>query len=204
MPQAIWQQVQRALLSESAVLQAVPHNLAELESFLPEAEAFAPASVLCGLVPRADGLQVLLTKRSPHLRHHPGQISFPGGRIETADASPYEAALREAHEEIGLEADYVRLLGYLDPLVTITGYRVFPAVAIVDPDYRAEPDGVEVAELFEAPLSLFLDAGNEHPFDIEFRGVMRSLKEFRWQEYRIWGATASMLINLRQRLGEMP
>ncbi|MEY3371660.1 MAG: hypothetical protein RLZZ537_128 [Pseudomonadota bacterium] len=201
MPQAIWQQVQRALLSESAVLQAVPHNLAELESFLPEAEAFAPASVLCGLVPRADGLQVLLTKRSPHLRHHPGQISFPGGRIETADANPFEAALREAHEEIGLEADYVRLLGYLDPLVTITGYRVFPAVAIVDPDYRAEPDGVEVAELFEAPLSLFLDAGNEHPFDIEFRGVMRSLKEFRWQEYRIWGATASMLINLRTRLG---
>jgi len=204
MPQAIWQQVQRALLSESAVLQAVPHNLAELESFLPEAEAFAPASVLCGLVPRADGLQVLLTKRSPHLRHHPGQISFPGGRIETADANPYEAALREAHEEIGLEADYVRLLGYLDPLVTITGYRVFPAVAIVDPDYRAEPDGVEVAELFEAPLSLFLDAGNEHPFEIEFRGAMRKLKEFRWLDHRIWGATASMLINLRTRLGELP
>jgi len=203
MPQAIWQQVQRALLSESAVLQAVPHNLAELESFLPEAEAFAPASVLCGLVPRADGLQVLLTKRSPHLRHHPGQISFPGGRIETADANPYEAALREAHEEIGLEADYVRLLGYLDPLVTITGYRVFPAVAIVDPDYRAEPDGVEVAELFEAPLSLFLDAGNEYPFEIEFRGAMRKLKEFRWQDHRIWGATASMLINLRTRLGEL-
>jgi len=203
MPQAIWQQVQRALLSESAVLQAVPHNLAELESFIPEAEAFAPASVLCGLVPRADGLQVLLTKRSPHLRHHPGQISFPGGRIETADASPYEAALREAHEEIGLEADYVRLLGYLDPLVTITGYRVFPAVAIVDPDYRAEPDGVEVAELFEAPLSLFLDAGNEHPFEIEFRGAMRKLKEFRWLDHRIWGATASMLINLRTRLGEL-
>ena len=204
MPQAIWQQVQCALLSESAVLQAVPHNLAELESFVPEAEAFAPASVLCGLVPRADGLQVLLTKRSPHLRHHPGQISFPGGRIETADASPYEAALREAHEEIGLAADYVRLLGYLDPLVTITGYRVFPAVAIVDPDYRAEPDGVEVAELFEAPLSLFLDAGNEHPFEIEFRGAMRKLKEFRWLDHRIWGATASMLINLRTRLGELP
>ena len=204
MPQAIWQQVQCALLSESAVLQAVPHNLAELESFVPEAEAFAPASVLCGLVPRADGLQVLLTKRSPHLRHHPGQISFPGGRIETADANPFEAALREAHEEIGLAADYVRLLGYLDPLVTITGYRVFPAVAIVDPDYRAEPDGVEVAELFEAPLSLFLDAGNEYPFEIEFRGAMRKLKEFRWLDHRIWGATASMLINLRTRLGELP
>jgi 8-oxo-dGTP pyrophosphatase MutT (NUDIX family) len=200
MPQAIWQQVQRALLSESDVLQAVPHNLAELESFLPEAEAFAPASVLCGLVPRVDGLHVLLTKRSPHLRHHPGQISFPGGRIETADANPFQAALREAHEEIGLQADNVRLLGYLDPLVTITGYRVFPAVAMLDSGYRAEPDGVEVAELFEAPLSLFLDAGNEHPFEIEFRGAMRMLKEFRWQDYRIWGATASMLINLRTRL----
>jgi len=203
MPQAIWQQVQRALLSESDVLQAVPHNLAELESFLPEAEAFAPASVLCGLVPRVDGLHVLLTKRSPHLRHHPGQISFPGGRIETADANPFQAALREAHEEIGLQADNVRLLGYLDPLVTITGYRVFPAVAMLDPGYRAEPDGVEVAELFEAPLSLFLDAGNEHPFEIEFRGAMRMLKEFRWQDYRIWGATASMLINLRTRLGAL-
>jgi 8-oxo-dGTP pyrophosphatase MutT (NUDIX family) len=204
MPQALWQQVQRALLSESAVLQAVPHNLAELESFLPEADTFAPASVLCGLVPRSDGLHVLLTKRSQHLRHHPGQISFPGGRIETADANPFEAALREAREEIGLQVEYVRLLGYLDPLVTITGYRVYPAVAVIDPAYQAEPDGVEVEDFFEAPLSLFLDAANEHPFEIEFRGAMRSLKEFRWQDYRIWGATASMLVNLRQRLGELP
>lgn len=204
MPEAGWQRLQAALLSESDALQAVPHNLAELESFLPEADAFAPASVLCGLVPRGDGLHVLLTKRSPHLRQHPGQISFPGGRMETGDANPFEAALREAREEIGLQAEYVRLLGYLDPLVTITGYRVFPAVAVIDPGYHAVPDGVEVAELFEAPLSLFLDAGNERPFEIEFRGAMRRLKEFHWRDYRIWGATASMLINLRQRLGELP
>ena len=156
--------------------------------------------VLVPLVERESGLAVLLTQRAGHLKNHPGQISFPGGRIETADANPFQAALREAHEEIGLQADNVRLLGYLDPLVTITGYRVFPAVAMLDPGYRAEPDGVEVAELFEAPLSLFLDAGNEHPFEIEFRGAMRMLKEFRWQDYRIWGATASMLINLRTRL----
>jgi 8-oxo-dGTP pyrophosphatase MutT (NUDIX family) len=204
MPQAVWQQVQHALLSESEVLQARPHNLAELESFLPEADAFAPASVLCGLVPRADGLHVLLTKRSQHLRHHPGQISFPGGRIESGDANPFDAAVREAREEIGLQVEHVRLLGYLDPLVTITGFRVYPAVAVIDSTYHAEPDGVEVEALFEAPLSLFLDAANEHPFDIEFRGAIRHLKEFRWQNHRIWGATASMLVNLRQRLGELP
>lgn len=203
MPSHTFERLQSALLDEAAALRMPPHNLAEVEAFLPVAHAeLAPAAVLCGLVPRPDGLQVLLTKRAEHLRHHAGQISFPGGRMEAGDASPLQTALREAQEEIGLAPETVRLLGYLEPMVTITGYRVYPVVAAIDPDYRAEPDGHEVSALFEAPLALFLDAGNERPFRIEFQGAMRSLIAFDWQAHRIWGATASMLINLRRRLME--
>lgn len=201
MPSETFARLQSALLGEAAALHMPPHNLAEVEAFLPVAHAdLAPAAVLCGLVPRPDGLQVLLTKRAEHLRHHAGQISFPGGRMEPDDASPLQTALREAREEIGLAPETVRLLGYLEPMVTITGYRVYPVVAAIDPDYRAEPDGHEVSALFEAPLALFLDAGNERPFQLEFQGAVRSLTAFDWQAHRIWGATASMLLNLRRRL----
>ncbi len=203
MPTETFARLQSVLIGEAEALRMPPHNLAEVEAFLPVAHAeLAPAAVLCGLVPRTDGLQVLLTKRAEHLRHHAGQISFPGGRMEPDDASPLQTALREAQEEIGLSPEAVRLLGYLEPMVTITGYRVYPVVAAIDPDYRAEPDGHEVSALFEAPLALFLDAGNERPFQLEFQGAARSLTAFDWQSYRIWGATASMLINLRRRLAE--
>lgn len=203
MPSETFARLQSALLGEAEALRMPPHNLAEVEAFLPVAHGdLAPAAVLCGLVPRPDGLQVLLTKRAEHLRHHAGQISFPGGRMEPDDASPLQTALREAREEIGLAPETVRLLGYLEPMVTITGYRVYPVVAAIDPDYRAEPDGHEVSALFEAPLALFLDAGNERPFQLEFQGAVRSLTAFDWQAHRIWGATASMLLNLRRRLGE--
>jgi 8-oxo-dGTP pyrophosphatase MutT (NUDIX family) len=156
--------------------------------------------VLFGLVSRDDGLHVLLTKRSEHLRHHAGQISFPGGRIEYADGNPAQAALREAYEEIGLNADSVTVLGYLQPMLTITGFRVYPVVALINSDYSAQADGVEVSELFEAPLDLFLDQNNERSFEIMFQGKARHLIEFHWRNFRIWGATATMLINLRQRL----
>ena len=184
-------------------MRSAPCNLRELEPFVQrEFEQFMPASVLCALVMRDAGLHVLLTKRAGHLRHHAGQISFPGGRIEVQDADPYQAALREAHEEINLAPESVRFIGYLDPLLTITGFKVFPAVALLDAEYRAVADGIEVDELFEAPLNLFLDEGNERFFELEFQGATRRLIEFRWQDYRIWGATAAMLINLRQKLKE--
>ena len=111
-----------------------------------------------------------------------------------------QAALREAHEEIGLNADSVTVLGYLEPMLTITGFRVYPVVALINPDYSAQADGVEVAEIFEAPLDLFLNSANEQDLEIIFRGKARYLVEFHWQHFRIWGATATMLINLRQRL----
>ena len=97
------------------------------------------AAVLVGLVPRAEGLQVLLTRRNDGMRHHPGQVSFPGGRIETDDADAAAAAIREAGEEIGMPADQITPLGYLDPLATITGFRVLPLAAVITPDYRRAP-----------------------------------------------------------------
>lgn len=201
MPEHMLARLRAALLSQTEAEQAPAYNLAELKAFISQPEAaLVPASVLLGLVPRADGLHVLLTKRTEHLRQHGGQISFPGGRREAFDANPFATALRESFEEIALPADKVSLLGYLQPLLTITGYRVLPVVALLAPEYQAKADGVEVAELFEAPLQLFLDKANERPFAIEFRGEMRHLIAFDWQQHRIWGATASMLLNLRQRL----
>lgn len=190
-----------ALLNQKQALQSEPINLAELKAFLPKThEDLIHASVLCALVERENGLHVLLTKRAEHLRQHAGQISFPGGRIEQTDADPFQAALREANEEISLKPEWVQYLGYLNPMVTITGFIVYPTVAILDSNYEAKPDGNEVTDIFEAPLNLFLDKNNEHTFEIEFQGVQRQLQEFRWKHYRIWGATAMMLINLRNRL----
>ena len=189
------------LHAEADVLLAAEFNRQELQAFLSESESgLQAATVLFGLVPRPEGLQVLLTKRSPHLRHHPGQISFPGGRREPEDASLFDSALREAQEEIALQPQAVRLLGHLEPMITITGFRVFPVVAMIDPAYTATPDGVEVETLFEAPLDLFLHTENEKPFQLQFKGEQRQLVAFDWQEHRIWGATASVLIHLRSRL----
>lgn len=194
-------QIKRVLLSQQQAEQCAEYNRSDLAEFLAIApKHFSPASVLFGLVARDDGLHVLLTKRSDHLRHHAGQISFPGGRIEHIDSDPAHAALREAYEEIGLSADSVTVLGYLEPMLTITGFRVYPVVALIKADYHAQADGVEVAEFFEAPLDLFLDKSNEQPLEILFQGKTRHLVEFHWQHFRIWGATATMLINLRQRL----
>jgi len=205
MPEHTVERLARVLLSPEQALRSAPCNQRELEPFLPHTrEPFIPASVLCALVARDAGLHVLLTKRAGHLRHHAGQISFPGGRIEAHDADPYQAALREAHEEINLAPESARFIGYLEPMLTITGFKVYPAVALLDAGYHASADGAEVDELFEAPLSLFLDEGNERFFELEFQGATRRLIEFRWQDYRIWGATATMLINLRKKLLELP
>lgn len=176
-------------------------NLDELIDLLPDGiEGLRPAAVLVGLVDRGEGLQVLLTRRTEVLRHHAGQISFPGGRIEGHDADPVAAALREAHEEIGLEPAQARTLGYLDPFVTITGFHVFPVVAVIEPGFTARRDPGEVDEVFELPLDFLMDPANARQLLVEYRGGQRTLIEFVHQHYRVWGATAAMLVNLRQRL----
>jgi len=176
-------------------------NREELREWLgDETPVPVEAAVLVGLVMRDGGPQVLLTRRTDDLRHHAGQVSFPGGRIEPHDGGPAAAALREAEEEVGLSAAHVTPLGYLDPLLTITGFRVTPVVGCIAPDYQARPDPGEVAEVFEVPLSHLLDPANLVRQNLEYRGRLRQVLEFRYPAQRIWGATAMMLLNLRERL----
>nr|WP_254776546.1 CoA pyrophosphatase [Lysobacter sp. cf310] len=143
---------------------------------------------------------MLLTRRTDALRQHGGQVSFPGGRIETADADAVAAAIRETGEEIGLAPAQIAPLGYLDPLATITGYRVLPVVATIDREYVARPDPNEVADVFEVSLAYLMDPANLTTHTLDYRGRARQVLEFRYPDQRIWGATASMLLNLRQRL----
>ena len=159
-----------------------------------------PAAVLSPVVDRADGLGLWLTVRARHLKHHPGQISFPGGRLEAGDPGPEAAALRETEEEIGLTADRIRVAGFLPNYLTITGYSVTPVVAFVDPDAKLQADTTEVAEIFEAPLDYVLDPRNMHRRAKRFMGVKLPYYEIPWGEYNIWGATAAMLVGLRQTL----
>ena len=175
-------------------------NLSELTDLIPTDIVSAPAAVLVGLVPRASATQVLLTRRTDSLRQHGGQVSFPGGRIEAADADAVAAAIRETREEIGLAPSQIQPLGFLDPLLTITGFRVQPVVAMLDVGYVAHPDPGEVADVFEVPLSFLLDPVNLVTHTLDYRGRPRQVLEYRYPTQRIWGATASMLLNLRQRL----
>lgn len=160
----------------------------------------AEAAVLAGLVPRHDGTRVLLTRRNDALRHHGGQVSFPGGRIEPSDADAAAAALRESCEEIALPPAQASVLGYLDPFLTVSGFRVTPVVAVIDPAFVPVPQPDEVAEVFEVPLAFLMDPGNLRGIDIEFRGRPRRVLEYAWPGQRIWGATAAILLNLRRRL----
>lgn len=176
-----------------------PWNLDDLEG-LPLPAQPLPAAVLVGVIPRPAGAGVLLTRRSDGLRHHGGQVSFPGGRIEAVDASPAAAALREANEEVGLDAMQARALGYLDPLLTVTGFRVLPTVVLIDPAFQARPEPGEVAAVFEVPLDLLLDPLQLEKVELQFGGRARHVFQYRYQPQRIWGATASILYNLRERL----
>jgi 8-oxo-dGTP pyrophosphatase MutT (NUDIX family) len=171
-----------------------PEQIAELRQFLPE--RLARAAVLVPLVERPDGLNVLLTLRASHLKNHAGQISFPGGRIEDADAGPWEAALREAREEIGLEARYVSLAGYLRDHVVISGFRVTPVVAFVQPGFVLKLDTTEVEDAFEVPLEYALDPANQVPRERHFAGHTIVTHDIRYQDRQIWGATATMLLTL--------
>lgn len=177
----------------------VPWNLDELEGLLGPGEQ-RQAAVLVGVVPRDTAPTVLLTRRNDRLRHHAGQVSFPGGRIEAEDASPAAAALREANEEVGLLPTQAGLLGYLDPLVTITGFRVVPVLAMLEPGFVPAPDPSEVAEAFEVPLDLLLDPDRLERIELQFGGRPRSVLQYRYERQRIWGVTASILFNLRERL----
>lgn len=163
-------------------------------------ERYCPAAVLVPLVLRVDGLTVLLTRRTEHLQNHPGQISFPGGRVEPVDASPADTALRETREEIGLESTQVELLGSLPDYLTGTGFRVTPVVGLVSTPFELALDAFEVAEAFEVPLSHFLDPANHQRHSLQVEGRTRHFHAMPYGDYYIWGATAGMLMSLYRAL----
>lgn len=160
----------------------------------------ARAAVLVPLVDRPDGLQVLLTERASHLKNHPGQISFPGGRIEPTDAGPWEAAVREAREEIGLDAHFITPAGYLRDHLVISGFRVTPAVGFVRPGFQLNLDRTEVEAAFEVPLHYVLDARNHVSRDRVVAGHTIVTRDILYEGRHIWGATANMLLTLGQLL----
>ena len=158
-----------------------------------------PAAVLIPVVER-EMPTVLLTTRAAHLNEHPGQISFPGGKIETSDASPLDAALREADEEIGLKRDFVDPVGYLDVYATGFGFRIMPVLARVKPGFELAVSKDEVYDVFEVPLAFLMDPVNHKVGTKEFRGMQRSFYEMPFEQRYIWGATAGMLRALYERI----
>ena len=155
-----------------------------------------PAAVLVPVVARGQVPTVLLTRRTDHLHHHPGQISFPGGRVEEADTSPIDTALRETEEEIGLDRRHIELIGTLPDYLTGTGFRVTPVVGLVTPPFELTLDAFEVAEAFEVPLSHFLDPANHEQHSIVHEGRVRQFHAMPYQGYFIWGATAGIIMSL--------
>ena len=158
-----------------------------------------PAAVLVPVVDR-DEPTVLLTQRSAHLPAHPGQVSFPGGKIEPTDETPLAAALREAEEEIGLDARYVEPIGYLDLYMTTQGYRIVPSVARVDPDYRITLNPSEVDEAFEVPLEFLMEPANHQKHSRDWEGIKRYYFAMPYEQRKIWGVTAGILRNLYEKI----
>lgn len=171
-----------------------------LEADLPDEKASdtIAAAVLIGVTDRPEpGL--ILTVRREHMRTHAGQVAFPGGRIDPGEDA-VSAALREAWEELGLEPQAAEVVGAIDPYRTVTGYVVTPVLAVVEPDQPLSPHEYEVADWFEAPLGFVLDPANQQRKSALFQGRERHYYEIVWNDRRIWGATAAMLVNLSRRL----
>jgi 8-oxo-dGTP pyrophosphatase MutT (NUDIX family) len=163
-------------------------------------KAVKPAAVLIPVVKRADELTVLLTKRTDNLNSHSGQIAFPGGKIDAEDTSPASAALREAHEEIGLDSSFVEVLGTMPEYFTGSGYRISPVVALVDDKAKLAANPNEVEYIFEVPLAFLMDKDNHKMGSRMFKGSRRYYLEMPFGDHYIWGVTAGIIRIFHDRL----
>lgn len=194
--------LKRALHPVSQPPMGRPWNLDGLDGVIDANASLLPAAVLVGLIPRTQAWTILLTVRNDGLRHHAGQVSFPGGRLEPDDAGPAAAALRETLEEVGIPPALVQPLGWLDPVATATGFRVLPLVAQLPADVAPVADPSEVARMFELPADYLLTRSNQRRFATQIGGRTRYVPEYatRVGEDRIWGMTALILSNFMDRL----
>lgn len=169
-----------------------------LDREFPRAEVPRPAAVLVPVIARAT-LTMLFTQRADALPSHSGQIAFPGGKVEPDDRDVVETAQREAEEEIGLNRSLTKPLGYLDPYLTGTGFRIIPVVALVEPRFELKLDPSEVTAAFEVPLDFLMNAENHQRHSRTFRGQERFYHAMPYEDHYIWGATAGILKNMHER-----
>lgn len=159
-----------------------------------------PAAILIPVLARQSGATVLLTQRTPSLKDHAGQISFPGGKIEHFDNGPLRAALREAFEEVGLPRQAIQPLGFMPPYFSVTGFKITPLVALVEPDMPLTINYGEVSEVFEIPLQFLMNPYNHVMENLEINGVKRKVYSITHNERYIWGVTAAIIRQLYERL----
>lgn len=177
-----------------------PEMASEITKDQQSAIPLRAAAVMIGLLDGPDGLRVLFTRRTDDLEHHPGQISFPGGHIDKGDIDATHAAIRETYEETGVAAEHITVIGRLDTYVTRTGFSIVPVVGYISGPFTLTPDPKEVAEIFEVPLSHFMNPANHQLLERNFNGKIRKFYAMPYGDYYIWGATAGMLFNLYEVL----
>ena len=188
-----------ALLDPNVVPPSGDAGTDRMLQVIPREQPIRPAAVLIPIVDHPEPT-VLLTQRSPNLADHAGQIAFPGGKIDATDASPRDAALREAEEEVGLDRGFVDSLGYLGVYGTSFGFRILPTVARVRPGFSLRINRAEVDDAFEVPLAFLMNPNNHQLHAREFRGVERTYYAMPFAERYIWGATAGILRVLYERI----
>lgn len=182
------------------IRQCLTHSPGQGRATLPCDPALTPAAVLIPLIEQPNAITILLTIRTQHLHHHPGQISFPGGRVEPEDPDAVGAALREVQEELGIPPTYVEVIGCLDSYPTVTGFTITPVVGLVKPGFELKLDPFEVAQVFEIPLGLALDISNYQRRRISSGGKQRCYYLLPYENHQIWGVTAGILVNFAKKM----
>lgn len=185
------------------MIEHIKQSLIHLHEPSKKNDGFKCAAVLIPLVFYNNQWQVILTRRAEHLKHHPGQISFPGGSYEKQDDNLMVTALRETHEEIGIPDTKIEIIGKLPQQNTISQYNVTPFVGTISEDYQITIDENEVAEVFNVPLNFLTDQTNQIKKDDTFNGKLVSYYTIQYQHYNIWGVTARILVNLSRRLNQL-